>query len=71
MDSLYKLSFQCRDFTLAIIKSFKDEQSAISFGLSYAKKHDYELTGIEQIWYSESSLRHQYNKWKFKKQKER
>ncbi len=69
--NLFKLSFKCNDFILAIIRSFKDEHSAISFGLSYAKKHDYELTGIEQIWYSESSLRHEYSKWKFKKQKVR
>ena len=67
--NLFKLSFQSDNFILAVIRSFKDEQSAISFGLSYAKKHDYKLLEVEQIWYADPNLKHQYNMWKFKKRK--
>jgi len=69
MDNLFKFSFQCNGFTVSIIRSFKDEQSAISFGLSYAKKHEYKLLEVEQIWYADPNLKHQYNMWKFKKKK--
>ena len=65
--NLFKLTFQSNNFILSIIRSFKDEQTAISFGLSYAKKHDYKLLEVEQIWYSDP--KHQYNMWKFKKKK--
>ena len=67
--NLFKLTFQSNNFILSVIRPFKDEQTAISFGLSYAEKHDYKLLEVEQVWYSDPNLKHQYNMWKFKKRK--